>query len=61
MSNMKLIMENWRVNVLSERVFGAQAIVYHGSDTSPDLMIPRLANDDFKPGLGAGSMYGNGI
>ena len=61
MSNMKLIMESWRVNVLSERVFGAQAIVYHGSDTSPDLMIPRLANDQFTPGLGAGSMYGNGI
>jgi hypothetical protein len=61
MNNMKLIMENWRTNILLEKVYGAQAIVYHGSETPPDIMIPRLANDEFIPGQGGGAMYGKGI
>ena len=61
MREMKLIMESWREKVLSEIVFGAQAFVYHGSETTPDVMIPRLADDEFIPGQGAGAMYGKGI
>jgi hypothetical protein len=47
--------------LLQERVFGAQAFVYHGSRTGPDVMIDLLANDAFKPGMGSGDMYGKGL
>jgi len=50
-----------REMLLQERVFGAQAFVYHGSRTGPDVMIDLLANDAFKPGMGSGDMYGKGL
>lgn len=36
--------------LLTEEVFGAQAFVYHGSDAKPDVLIPALLNDTFRPG-----------
>lgn len=61
MSSMKLIMESWRNSLLTEKVYGAQAIVYHGSKTPPEDMIKIFTEDKFDPGQGAGSMYGNGL
>lgn len=61
MSSMKLIMEGWRKSILSERVFGAQAILYHGSTTPPEKMIEIFTEDKFDPGQGAGALYGKGL
>ena len=47
--------------LLKEEVFGAQAFVYHGSQTEPDVMLDILRHDEFEPGRGSGSMYGNGL
>ena len=47
--------------LLTERVYGAQAVVYHGSKTAPDVFIPALLNDTFDPGQGSGAMYGKGL
>ena len=48
-----------RETLLQERVFGAQAFVYHGSSTPPDVWIPAISRDEFKPG--GGDMYGKGL
>jgi len=60
---MKEIRQLIREMLLTEKVYGAQAVVYHGSPTPPDVFIPVLLNDDFDPGLerGAGDMYGKGL
>ena len=50
-----------REMLLTERVYGAQAVVYHGSRAAPDDFIPALLDDTFKPGLGEGAMYGKGL
>ena len=50
-----------REMLLTERVYGAQAVVYHGSETDPDVLIPAFLNDTFEPGRGAGDMYGKGL
>lgn len=47
--------------LLQERVFGAQAIVYHGSKTPPNVMIPILLKDEFVAGGEQGAMYGPGL
>jgi hypothetical protein len=47
--------------LLQEEVFGAQAFVYHGSDTPPKKLIPALLNNEFVPGKGSGAMYGKGL
>jgi hypothetical protein len=47
--------------LLTEKVFGAQAFVYHGSKTPPDQMLDILENDKFAPGAAAGAMYGKGL
>lgn len=47
--------------MLAEEVFGGEAFVYHGSWMRPDKFIPIFFNNQFKPGSGAGSMYGNGL
>jgi hypothetical protein len=47
--------------LLQEEVFGAQAFVYHGSDTPPNILVPALLNDEFTPGTGAGDLYGKGL
>jgi hypothetical protein len=47
--------------LLVEKVYGAQAVVYHGSKAAPDVFIPALLNDTFEPGRGDGAMYGLGL
>ena len=50
-----------REMLLLEEVFGAQAFVYHGSYTKPDVLIPVLLKGEFKPGTGGGDVYGRGL
>ena len=50
-----------RETLLVEEVYGAQAIVYHGTKADPQKLISALLNDEFRPGEGAGSMYGKGL
>ena len=50
-----------REMLLTEKVYGAQAVVYHGSKTAPEVFIPALLNDTFNPGQGHGAMYGKGL
>lgn len=47
--------------VLQEEVFGAQAFVYHGSNTGPLAFAEMIEQNSFAPGLNAGSMYGKGL
>lgn len=47
--------------LIVEKVFGAQAIVYHGSKTPPDVMIPILLKNEFMAGGEQGAMYGGGL
>ena len=50
-----------REALLLEEVYGAQAVVYHGSQADPKKLISALLNDEFRPGEGEGSMYGKGL
>jgi len=50
-----------RETLLTEEVYGAQAIVYHGTNADPQALVSALLNDEFIPGRGAGSMYGRGL
>jgi hypothetical protein len=50
-----------RETLLLEEVYGAQAVVYHGTKADPQVLISALLNDEFVPGKGAGSMYGKGL
>jgi hypothetical protein len=50
-----------RETLLLEEVYGAQAIVYHGTKANPQVLIQALLDDNFKPGEGAGDMYGKGL
>jgi hypothetical protein len=50
-----------RETLLTEEVYGAQATVYHGTNADPLDLVSALLNDKFKPGKGAGSMYGKGL
>ena len=50
-----------REMLLTERVYGAQAVVCHGSKAPPDVFIPALLNDTFEPGKGDGAMYGKAL
>jgi hypothetical protein len=50
-----------RETLLLEEVFGAQATVYHGTKAPPQELIRALLDDTFKPGEGAGYMYGKGL
>ena len=50
-----------RETLLLEEVYGAQAIVYHGTEADPLKLVSALLNDEFVPGRGAGSMYGKGL
>ena len=50
-----------REMLLTERVYGAQAVVYHGSKAPPDVFVPALLNDTFEPGMGDGAMYGKAL
>jgi len=52
-----------RETLLLEKVYGAQAIVYHGTKADPQALISALLKDEFEAGhrLGAGAMYGKGL
>jgi hypothetical protein len=50
-----------REALLLEEVYGAQAIVYHGTKADPQVLTSALLNDEFVPGRGSGSMYGKGL
>jgi hypothetical protein len=50
-----------RETLLTEEVYGAQAIVYHGTKADPLKLVSALLDDEFVPGRGAGSMYGKGL
>jgi hypothetical protein len=51
-----------RETLLLEEVYGAQAIVYHGTEADPVQFVEALLNDEFEPGRGAGSStYGKGL
>jgi hypothetical protein len=50
-----------RETLLLEEVYGAQAIVYHGTKAPPQVLIRALLDDTFNPGEGAGYMYGKGF
>jgi hypothetical protein len=50
-----------RESLLLEEVYGAQATVYHGTESNPQELISAILNDEFRPGEGAGSMYGKGL
>jgi len=50
-----------RENLLLEEVYGAQAVVYHGTGANPQALIDALLQDKFTPGAGAGAMYGKGL
>ena len=50
-----------REMLLQEEVYGKMAKVYHGSKTSPDIMIPAFIDDTFRPGAGSGAIFGRGL
>jgi len=50
-----------RETLLLEEVYGAQAVVYHGTEANPQALIDALLQDKFTPGSGAGAMYGKGL
>ena len=58
---MNLLRSLIREALLTEEVYGAQAVVYHGTKADPQKLISALLNDEFRPGEGAGSMYGKGL
>jgi len=50
-----------RETLLLEEVYGAQAVVYHGTKSDPLTLIDALLKDQFIAGAGAGAMYGKGL
>ncbi len=50
-----------RETLLLEEVYGAQAVVYHGTGANPQALIDALLKDKFIPGIGSGAMYGKGL
>jgi len=50
-----------RETLLLEEVYGAQAVVYHGTTADPVALISALLKDEFKAGEGHGPMYGKGL
>jgi len=50
-----------RETLLLEEVYGAQAVVYHGTGANPQTIIDALLKDKFMPGVGSGAMYGKGL
>ena len=50
-----------RETLLLEEVYGAQAVVYHGTRADPRALISALLKDEFRAGEGAGSLYGKGL
>ena len=50
-----------RETLLLEEVYGAQAVVYHGTKADPRALIDALLSDKFTQGAGSGAMYGMGL
>jgi len=50
-----------RETLLLEEVYGAQAVVYHGTPADPLTLIDALLKDKFVAGKGAGYTYGKGL
>ena len=50
-----------RETLLLEEVYGAQAVVYHGTKADPITLIDALLSDKFRAGAGSGAMYGKGL
>ncbi len=50
-----------RETLLLEEVYGAQAVVYHGTNADPQDLISAILRDEFEAGKGAGDMYGKGL
>jgi len=50
-----------RETLLFEEVYGAQAIVYHGTRVNAQKLISALLDDTFDAGRGEGSLYGKGL
>jgi hypothetical protein len=50
-----------RETLLLEEVYGAQAVVYHGTKADPRALIDALLSDEFRAGEGDGAMYGKGL
>ena len=50
-----------RETLLLEEVYGAQAVVYHGTKADPITLIDALLSDKFRAGEGDGAMYGKGL
>jgi hypothetical protein len=47
--------------LLTEALYGAQAIVYHGTRADPLTLSKALISDEFSPGEGGGAIYGKGF
>jgi len=54
---LKMLVES----LLLEEVYGAQAVVYHGTKADPRALVSALLRDEFIPGEGGGAMYGKGL
>ena len=50
-----------RETLLLEEVYGAQAVVYHGTKADPLTLIDALLKDKFKAGKGRGALHGKGL
>jgi hypothetical protein len=50
-----------RETLLLEEVYGAQATVYHGTNSDAQSLISAILNDEFTPGIGSGHLYGKGL
>ena len=57
----RLIRSLIRETLLVEEVYGAQAVVYHGTEADPRALIDALLKDKFIAGAGSGAMYGKGL
>lgn len=47
------------LEVLTEEIYGKNAILYHGSNATPEKFLNQIEN--FRPGLGKGAYYGAGL
>jgi hypothetical protein len=61
MTTTSLLRSLIRETLLLEEVYGAQAVVYHGTEADPKELIEALVDDAFEPGRGSGSLYGQGL
>ena len=60
MKSLKTLIRESVRRILTEKIHGNLAIVYHASQNDP-MTFAAYMNQGFKPGEGAGSMYGYGL